>query len=802
VFKARGLAGNLLRGGITALAFVFGAMCVTPYPDPAILLVATVFWFQDAASNIVGTIRDVDGDREGGYVTFAVRRGPRAALAVVVALVGCWVVVAALAPAVLPGTTGTAFYAPMIVLAVVLVAVALTPLRAGVDPVRALRAHGVLVVERTILAGAFTALGAGPALAVPVTVLALTVTLTAHRAMRSRYEFGAASTAMPTDVVTASMVTASTAPTTSTAAASPATAPTATAPELLDREAVFEYIDTQLAALAGRRLSSLRRWERRIDVELTDPATRITLTVSDGAVRRVPYREGPVLPTITIRTTGETFRDIFLLGRSHPRRAYLSGTITMDASPRDMFHINQLFNEFRRATASGAAGRPEAVAVERLPPPKGTPPPLVAAGDAACHGEGMPGVVFDSEETPPPRITAGGDTFRDGERTPKAVFGSEGTLPPQVVISDTTLRDGEQMPGVAFTPEEKADLARRLAALGVALIEAGYPAVSDEEAQAVRAIVDIGLDAAVQVIARPVAADIRAAADSGAHSIALFVGTSDAHVRAKLRTTRERLLTQVADAVALAKRSGRNVVFAAEDATRTDPEFLVRVYLAAADAGADALGLADTAGVATPWLLAGLVRHVAAECPLPIAVHCHNDLGLATANSLAGLLAGASGVQCSVLGVGERAGNAPLEEVVMALETLYDHRTGIDLPALTPLAHHVAALAGQPVTAVKPVVGGHAFVHESGLHVDGVVRDPSTYEPYPPELIGRERSFVFGKHSGRTALRHVLDTHAVDLGEPQLANLLAAVKRGRSTALLDEHAVVEMARTLQMKGQP
>jgi isopropylmalate/homocitrate/citramalate synthase len=538
---------------------------------------------------------------------------------------------------------------------------------------------------------------------------------------------------------------------------------------------VFEYIDTQLAALAGRRLSSLRRWERRIDVELTDPATRITLTVSDGAVRRVPYREGPVLSTITIRTTGETFRDIFLLGRSHPRRAYLSGTITMDASPRDMFHINQLFNEFRRATASGAAGRPEAVAVERVPPPGGTPPPLVVAG---------------------------GDTFRDGERMPKVVFGSEGTLPPQVVISDTTLRDGEQMPGVAFTPEEKVDLARRLAALGVALIEAGYPAVSDEEAQAVRTIVDIGLDAAVQVIARPVAADIRAAVDSGAHSIALFVGTSDAHVLAKLRTTRERLLTQVADAVALAKRSGRNVVFAAEDATRTDPEFLVRIYLAAADAGADALGLADTAGVATPWLLAGLVRYVAAECPLPIAVHCHNDLGLATANSLAGLLAGASGVQCSVLGVGERAGNAPLEEVVMALETLYDHRTGIDLPALTPLAHHVAALAGQPVTAVKPVVGGHAFVHESGLHVDGVVRDPSTYEPYPPELIGRERSFVFGKHSGRTALRHVLDTHAVDLGEPQLADLLATVKRGRSAALLDEHAVVEMARTLQMKGQP
>ena len=189
VFKARGLTGNLLRGGITALAFVFGAMCVTPYPDPAILLVATVFWFQDAASNIVGTIRDVDGDREGGYMTFAVRRGPRAALAVVVALVGCWVVVAALAPTVLSGTTGVAFYAPMIVIAVVLVVVALAPLRAGVDPVRALRAHGVLVVERTILAGAFVALGAGPALAVP-----------GHRPRPGRHPDGPSRHALPVRV--------------------------------------------------------------------------------------------------------------------------------------------------------------------------------------------------------------------------------------------------------------------------------------------------------------------------------------------------------------------------------------------------------------------------------------------------------------------------------------------------------------------------------------------------------------------------------------------------------------------------
>ena len=239
------------------------------------------------------------------------------------------------------------------------------------------------------------------------------------------------------------------------------------------------------------------------------------------------------------------------------------------------------------------------------------------AGGTAFHGgERMPDVAFGSERTPPSRVTADGDPFREGERTPKAVLGSEGTLPPQVVISDTTLRDGEQMPGVAFTPGEKVDLARRLAALGVALIEAGYPAVSDEEALAVRAVVDCGLDAAVQVIARPVAADIRAAVDSGAHSVALFVGTSDAHVRAKLRTRgtpahagrgRRRTGQAVGPQRGL-RRRGRHTHRPGVPRPR---------ILAAADAGADALGLADTAGVATPWLLAGLVRHVAAEVPCP-----------------------------------------------------------------------------------------------------------------------------------------------------------------------------------------
>lgn len=725
VFKARGLSGNLVRGAITPLAFLVGAMFAVPLPHPALLAVAVVFCLQDAASNLVGTLRDIDGDRQGGYHTLPVRRGPRVALAVVTVLAGCWALLAVAVPAVLPRTPGAAAFWPLLAVAFALAAGAITLLYRGIDPGRALRAHGVLVLERTILAGAFVGLGTGPALALPVTFVSLVVTWAAQHAMRERYEFGSGDPRGDHS------------------------------PSPGSRHDVLSYVDARLAALEGRRLTVLDGWERRIDVEVTDLGLRMTLLTEHGAIRRVPCdgdgagtMPAPVVagakPTVTISTTAGTFRDIFLLGRTNPRRAYLTGAIKMNASARDMLHINQLFNEFRR-TDAGAVTPVEV----REPEPFSEPGP-----DA---------------------------------------------LPPTVVISDTTLRDGEQMPGVAFAPEEKVELARRLAALGVPLIEAGYPAVSAEEAYAVRAIVDAGLDAAVQVIARPLPADIEAAVESGAHSIALFTGTSEAHVRAKLRTTPERLVAGIRDAVTLAKQSGRNVVFAAEDATRTDPAFLVQVYLAAAEAGADAIGLADTAGVATPWRMAALVRHVAAACPLPIAVHCHNDLGLATANSVAGLLAGASGVQCSVLGVGERAGNAPLEEVVMTLEVAFGHPTGLDLTALTPLAHHVATLTGHLVPAGKPVVGGHAFVHESGLHVEGIVRDPGTYEPYPPELLGRERSFVFGKHSGRSALRQVLDSHAVGLEEGQLAALLATVKERRerrTAAPLDERAVIEMARTL------
>ncbi len=696
-FKARGFAGNAARGSLTALAFLFGAMLAAPYPSWRVLPVAALLWIHDAGSNLVGALRDVEGDRAAGYRTLPVRRGSTRTLQVVAGLFAGWLALAAFAPYPLPRLRD-GWYAALAWSAALLAAVTLAMLVRSGRPVprrTAYRAHEILVVERILLGGAL--LG-GALWNVPVLLGVLAVTVLSQTALRGRHEFG------------------------------PSDQPSLTAREVLD------YIDEQLTSLAsGPPLSGLRGWDRSIGITLTDLDLEIGLLAENGALRRTDPggRDG-----VQITTTSAVFRDIFLLGRSNPRRAVLTRQIRAKAEPRDLLHLNQLFNEFRRRR-----------------PPTG---------------------------------------FAVTERRPEPAEPAE--LPPSVVLSDTTLRDGEQAPGVAFNPAAKIALATRLAALGVPLIEVGFPAVSAEEVEAIRGIVAADLDAVIQVIARPVERDIAMAVESGAHSIAVFVGTSDAHIERKLRTDRKRLLRTIHDGVAQAKKSGRQVVFAAEDATRTDPDYLATVLYVAANAGADAIGLADTVGIATPWSIAELVRFVAADCPLPIAVHCHDDLGLATANSLAALRAGASGVQCSVLGIGERAGNASLEEVALTLEVACGHRTGLDLAALTPLAEDVAVLSGQSIMPGKAVVGRNAFLHESGLHTSGIIRDPETYEPYPPELTGRARGFAAGKHSGRSGIQHILARHAVVLDDPALDGLMESVKQREYAGLpLEEAELLRLA---------
>jgi isopropylmalate/homocitrate/citramalate synthase len=483
-------------------------------------------------------------------------------------------------------------------------------------------------------------------------------------------------------------------------------------------------------------------------VQLSEPALSLRLLSDGGRLTRVEPDQPQAAPVLSISTSGRVFQDIFLLHKSNPRRAYLSRQLSMQASAADMIRLNQLFNRFRTITgvdaaATGHADRAEAALVSEVP----------AEGAATVVGT--------------------------------------------IVISDTTLRDGEQMPGVVFTPGEKRQLARLLDELGIPLIEAGFPAVSADEAAAIRAIVEdreAAGRALIQVIARPVETDIDAAISTGAHSIAVFIGTSDSHLRTKLRMSVDEARAAVDRSVRRAKRAGRQVVFAAEDATRSDPEVLRLMCLAAAEAGADALGVADTVGIANPASIAALVRRLSAEVPLPLAVHCHNDLGLATANSLAGVLAGASGIQCSVLGIGERAGNAPLEQVVLALQASLGYDSGLDTTRLQELAEYVAGLTGVDIPPFQPVVGGHAFTHESGLHLDGIVQDPSTYEPYLPELLGRQRRIVLGKHSGVSAVLAVAESAGIELDRAQARTVLTGIKQSAQAKQFPALDAVQMVR--------
>ncbi|NGO10411.1 UbiA family prenyltransferase [Streptomyces sp. HC44] len=748
VFKARGLSGNIVRGGMTALAFLYGAMMVTDYPPARLLPLALVFWLHDAASNLVGTVRDIEGDRKGGYLTFAVNHGSSAATRVAALLLTGAYALALAAPAILgrPWRTG---FAVLLVSAAASAAFAVGPLfrLAGETRRPAYHAHEVLVFTRILLAGAFVVWTLGEGVGPVLVIAAMGATWVSQRLLRERYEFGAA-------------------PPSTAGSAAPAGA-------ALSPEAVQDFVRRQLAVLNSQEgaLSGLAGWERLIDIRLREPEVRVRLATANGRVTLLdPDASPPAARVVSVSTTGEVFRDIFLLRRSNPRRAYLTRRLTMEASAADMMRLNQLFNSFRQLSVPSPSGPSPSGGISGAPredAPRQDAPRQNATRRNATR-QGAPQLDAPQLDAPQP-----------------AVADAETGFPDTVVISDTTLRDGEQMPGVVFSPAQKREIARRLGSLGIPLIEAGFPVVSAEEAAAIRAVVDDGGDALVQVIARPVDRDVDAAIETGAHSIAVFIGTSESHLSGKLRMTPDEVLIAVDLAVRRAKRAGRQVVFAAEDATRTDIEMLVRVCLAAADAGADSLGLADTVGIAHPMSMAAMVRTVAARCPLPIAVHCHNDLGLATANSLAGVAAGASGVQCSVLGIGERAGNAPLEQVVMALGAALGHDTGLDLKALHPLAEYVSGLIKVPVPPYQPVVGTHAFTHESGLHLDGISQDPQTYEPYRPELVGRTRRIVLGKHSGLSAVRAVADSLGLELDAEQARATLAAIKKAAQEGELD-----------------
>src|SRR5919112_183744 len=338
----------------------------------------------------------------------------------------------------------------------------------------------------------------------------------------------------------------------------------------------------------------------------------------------------------------------------------------------------------------------------------------------------------------------------------------------KIRIFDTTLRDGEQTPGVDISPNQKISIAIRLDELGVDAIEAGFPVVSPGEVEAIKKICKLGLKADVCGLARTVKNDIDMAIDCGLNYIHTFIATSDIHLQYKLKMTREQVLDKAIFAVEYAKKHGLKVEFSAEDATRSDRQFLNQVFKAVANAGVDRIDIPDTVGYSTPKYISQLVTDVITATKLPVSVHCHDDFGLAVANSIAGFESGASCAHVTINGLGERAGNASLEEVVMALQCLYNFQHNINSSILYDVSRFVSNTMGIIVQPNKAIIGENAFGHESGIHTHGVINNPLTYEPISPELVGRKRWLQAGKHAGAHGIKAMLEEFGIKPTDEQL----------------------------------
>ncbi|MDR0523509.1 MAG: 2-isopropylmalate synthase [Candidatus Methanoplasma sp.] len=344
-----------------------------------------------------------------------------------------------------------------------------------------------------------------------------------------------------------------------------------------------------------------------------------------------------------------------------------------------------------------------------------------------------------------------------------------------IKIFDTTLRDGEQAPGIALSPEDKVRIALALDDLGVDFIEAGFAASGKAERDVISKLSGMGLSARLCSLARAVRPDIDAAADAGVDYVHTFIATSELHMRYKLKMTPDEVVARAVDTVEYARERGLEVQFSCEDATRSDMGFMKRVVSEVQKAGASAINIPDTVGVIIPQAMGAVVKGIREAVSIPISVHCHNDMGLAVANTMAAIDAGATICHVCMNGIGERAGNASLEEVALNLFANYRVQT-VDLGKIGATSKIVERVTGFALAGNKPIVGRNAFAHESGIHVHGVMSNTSTYEPFLPELVGVDRQIVIGKHSGAHSVRGRLDALGVRFPDDHMPELMEAVK--------------------------
>jgi len=376
-----------------------------------------------------------------------------------------------------------------------------------------------------------------------------------------------------------------------------------------------------------------------------------------------------------------------------------------------------------------------------------------------------------------------------------------------VLFSDTTLRDGEQMPGATLEPDDKLRIAQALEAAGVHSLDAGFPASSDADVLAIRKMIGVIHKPVLTCLCRTVRADVDAAEraldgnPNHKRGVSLFCGTSPLHREHKLNKSKEQILDIIADTVSYAAERFSIVAFSPEDASRTEPDYLCECYRRAIDCGATTIGFPDTVGILTPEKAREFIRQIQGGVPnidkALLAVHFHNDLGLAVANTLACIAEGANVVQCTVNGIGERAGNASLEEVAMAL-TLHQDQYGrtakIDTTKLVPLCRLVSELTGIPLSPMKPVGGANIFATEAGIHQDGLLKNPDTYLPFRPEAVGAEGiRLVLGRHSGKSAVTHQLHRLGIEPTDDVVARVLEGIKTLPKGADVDDDALRRLA---------